>query len=108
MEQLEDVVHTQYQLHIRTFGVHYMRPFWEIHQCCIAHILEQKGIILICKRTPQAFEPDVLAPFQLFKQRNTVEYLTIHVPCKVNASIPVVKKFHVVYQVECSSLHNIR
>ena len=90
MENLEDIVNTHDQLHIRSLGLHELRVVGkgsvmvkvsrEIEQTPIVGILAQERIVLVREIAPEHVASQELTPLQLLEQGNTVEEPTVEVP----------------------------
>ena len=65
-------------------------------------------IVLVGQLSPQTLDANKLTPLQLLQQWNTVEKLTLHVPGYIQRSITVIQEFHVIDQIECTVLNDVR
>ena len=76
-KELEYIMYTRYEFHVRCFRIHHMRTLREAEQHIIAIILRKERVILICQLAEHTLESHIFTPLELLNKRNTVKKFAV-------------------------------
>ena len=107
MNEFEDVMHAQGELHVGLLGVEEVAALGQVHEDGTARILLEIGVVLIAELAPEHTEAYPLTPLELADERDAVEELTVEVPVELGREEAVCGELHVVDGLEGVVLYDI-